>query len=248
MSEQTSKPILAIRDLKAGYGGGRMIVNGVDINVGAGEIVCVIGQNGAGKSTLLKGIVNLIQLRQGTVQLDGKDVTDLPAQKLLLEGLAYIPQGRSIFPRLTVAENIRMGGYLIKDRAVLKRRHEEMEAMFPALAELRGLQASSLSGGQQRQLELARTLMMDPKILMLDEPSIGLAPRIVDQVFTVLRDLAKLGKSVLMVEQNVRKALAAADRGYVLELGKVRLEDRAQALLDDERVAQLYMGMRPTAA
>ena len=120
--------------------------------------------------------------------------------------------------------------------------------MFPALAELRGLQASSLSGGQQRQLELARTLMMDPKVLMLDEPSIGLAPRIVDQVFTVLRDLAKLGKSVLMVEQNVRKALAAADRGYVLELGKVRLEDRAQALLDDERVAQLYMGMRPTAA
>ncbi|CAH1689141.1 High-affinity branched-chain amino acid transport ATP-binding protein LivF [Hyphomicrobiales bacterium] len=248
MSAPTSQAILAVRDLKAGYGGGRMIVNGVDINVAPGEIVCVIGQNGAGKSTLLKGIVNLIQVRQGSVQLDGKDVSDLPAQKLLLEGLAYIPQGRSIFPRLTVAENIKMGGYLIKDRNILKRRQEEMEAMFPALAELRGLQASSLSGGQQRQLELARTLMMDPKVLMLDEPSIGLAPRIVDQVFAILRDLAKLGKSVLMVEQNVRKALAAADRGYVLELGKVRLEDRAQALLEDERVAQLYMGMRPSAA
>lgn len=247
MSEAKPPVLLELRGLMAGYGGGRMIVNGVDIKVRHGEIVTVIGQNGAGKSTLLKGICNLIPVKDGQVTLDGQDVSRVPAQSLLQLGLAYIPQGRSIFPRLTVSENIRMGAYLLRDRVLVRQRMQLMLEMFPALADLRNLQASSLSGGQQRMLELARTLMMDPKVLMLDEPSIGLAPRIVDQVFAVLKDLAQAGKSVLMVEQNVRKALMVSDRGYVLELGKVRLEDNAKALLEDERVAQLYMGVRKRA-
>jgi len=234
--------MLNVSSLRAGYGG-RLIVDGVDLHVAAGEIVTVIGQNGAGKSTLLKGIANMVPMRDAAVRLRGQDVSTLSTQALLRAGLAYIPQGRSLFPRLTVAENLRMGGYLLNDDALLRRRIAEQEAMFPALAPLRHQFAASLSGGEQRMLELARTLVMNPTVLMLDEPSIGLAPRIVDTMFTILRRLAEQGKAILMVEQNVRAALAASDRGYVLELGRVRMEDRAATLLHDARVARLYMGV-----
>lgn len=236
--------MLEVKGLKAGYGGGRMIVTGVDLRVAAGEIVTVIGQNGAGKSTLLKGIFNMLPLREGEVLLDGAPVGRLASHRLLGAGLAYVPQQHSVFPKLSVAENLRMGGYLLRDRALLTRRIAAVEDMFPVLAERRGHYAASLSGGEQRMLEIARALVMDPKVVMLDEPSIGLAPRRVDLVFEIARRLTGMGKAVLMVEQNVRKALLASDRGIVLELGQVRLQDRAQALVDDTRVAQLYMGVR----
>lgn len=235
--------LLTVRDLRAGYGGGRLIVDGVDLDVAAGEVVTMIGQNGAGKSTVLKGIYHMTGERQGDVRLVGKSVFALPAHELLREGLAYIPQQHTIFPKLTIAENLAMGGYLISDRALLEQRIAAVKEMFPILAQRTGEFAASLSGGEQRMLEIARTLVMNPRVVMLDEPSIGLAPRVVDQVFAVVRRLAESGKAILMVEQNVKKALAASDRACVLELGRIRLQDRAQALISDERVARLYMGM-----
>jgi branched-chain amino acid transport system ATP-binding protein len=221
-----------------------LIVDGVDLDVAAGEVVTIIGQNGAGKSTLLKGIANLLRMRSGEIILAGEKVFALSAQHLLQRGLAFIPQGRSVFPGLTVAENLRMGGFLLRDQALLRQRIDAQLDAFPALAAVRGQVAANLSGGQQRQLELARTMVMDPHVIMLDEPSIGLAPRVVDQVFVTLRQLADSGRAVLMVEQNVRRALQASDRGVVLELGRARLQDSAAALLADERVARLYMGRR----
>ena len=239
-----TRPMLEVRAAAGGYGAGRMIVAGVDLRVAAGEIVTVIGQNGAGKSTLLKAIFNLLPQRGGDYVLDGVPVGHLASHRLLAAGLAYVPQHRSTFPRLTIAENLRMGGFLLRDRALLARRIAAVEDMFPVLATRRGQYAAVLSGGEQRMLEIARTLVMDPKVIMLDEPSIGLAPRMVDQVFETARRLTGLGKAVLIVEQNVRKALLASDRGIVLELGRVRLEDTASTLVNDERVTQLYMGVR----
>jgi branched-chain amino acid transport system ATP-binding protein len=238
------KKMLDVRALEVGYGAGRLVVNGVDLHVEAGEIVVVIGQNGAGKSTLLKGIFNTAPFRRGDVTLDGVPATALSTQELLLAGLAYVPQDRSLFPKLTVAENLRLGGFLLHDRGLLERRLDALQQLFPILAERSRDYAASLSGGEQRMLEIARTLVMEPKVIMLDEPSIGLAPRMVELVFATARTLAERGAAVLMVEQNVKKALQAADRGYVLELGRVQIADRAAALIDDARVGGLYMGRR----
>lgn len=236
--------MLRIRGLKGGYGGGRLIVDGVDIDVAAGEIVTIIGQNGAGKSTILKTVFNMAPVREGTVELDGEDIFPVSPYRMLTVGLAYIPQHHSVFPKLTIAENLRMGGYLLDDKRLLQERIARVEEMFPILKERRATLAASLSGGEQRMLEIARTLMMDPKVIMLDEPSIGLAPKMVDLVFQTARRLAEAGKAILMVEQNVKKALMASDRGYVLELGQVRIHDDARALIADERVSRLYMGVR----
>ena len=235
--------MLDVQNIAAGYGG-RPIVQGVNLELHRGEIVTIIGQNGAGKSTLLKAIAAMAPQRSGSVRLGGKDVSALSTQALLHHGLAYIPQGRSLFPRLTVAENLRMGGYLLDNSALLRERIAAQEARFPVLVGLGGQFAASLSGGEQRMLELARTLVMEPDVLMLDEPSIGLAPQVVGFLFTTLRKLADQGKAILMVEQNVRAALEISDRGYVLELGSVKLADSAAALLHDDRVARLYMGVR----
>jgi branched-chain amino acid transport system ATP-binding protein len=238
------KPMLEVRGLEVGYGPSRRIVNCVDLYVDAGEMVVVIGQNGAGKSTLLKGIFNMAPFRRGEVMLAGAPVSALPSPALLLAGLAYVPQNRSLFPKLTVAENLRLGGFLLRDRAEVERRVDTLQTLFPILAQRRRAYAASLSGGEQRILEIARTLIMEPKVIMLDEPSIGLAPRMVDLVFATARTLAKRGAAVLMVEQNVKKALQASDRGYVLELGRIQIEDRAAALIEDARVGSLYMGRR----
>lgn len=235
--------MLKVRGLKGGYGG-RLIVDGVDVDVAAGEIVTVIGQNGAGKSTMLKSIFNMAPVRQGEVTLDGEDIFSVSPYQMLTVGLAYVPQHHSVFPKLTIAENLRMGGYLLNDAALLQKRVTKVEGMFPILAQRRNEYAASLSGGEQRMLEVARTLMMDPKVIMLDEPSIGLAPKMVDLVFSTARRLAEAGKAILMVEQNVKAALLASDRGYVLELGQVRITDDAKALIADERVSRLYMGIR----
>jgi branched-chain amino acid transport system ATP-binding protein len=235
--------MLEIRNLRASYGG-RRILEDVSLSVAQGEIVTVIGHNGAGKSTLLKAIFRLLPWSEGTVLLDGAPIQHLAPERILGAGLAYVPQHRSVFPRLTVGENLWMGGYLLKDRALLERRLRDVEGLFPVLAERRGQLAGTLSGGEQRMLEVARTLLTDPKVVMLDEPSIGLAPKMVDTVFDTVRALRGRGKAVLMVEQNVRKALAASDRGCVMTLGEIRLEDQAPKLIGDPRVTQLYMGQK----
>lgn len=233
--------LLTITDLRAGYGE-RAIVDGVALQVAGGEIVAIIGHNGAGKSTLLRAVFNLVPWRTGVARLGDTDLLPLSPERLLGAGVAYVPQGRSIFPKLTIAENLRMGGYSIRDAATLRERIEAVEARFPRLAERSGQLAGTLSGGEQRMLEIARALLVRPRLVMLDEPSIGLAPKIVEEVFAIVRGLATSGVAVLMVEQNVKQALATADRACVMELGKIRLEDRAAALIGDPRVTRLYLG------
>ena len=235
--------VLQVRKLSASYGG-RRILEDVSLRVDQAEVVTVIGHNGAGKSTLLKSVFNLIPWCSGEIRLGGRDILGLAPDRILAAGIAYVPQHRSVFPKLTVNENLRMGGYLLADKALLAVRIDNVRQLFPVLAERAGQLAGTLSGGEQRMLEIGRALLMDPKLIMLDEPSIGLAPRLVDTVFDTIGILKKQGKAILMVEQNVRKALAASDRAYVMELGEIRLEDAAPALIGDPRVARLYMGRR----
>lgn len=235
--------VLEVRGLSAGYGGRRILEN-VSLRVEEAEVVTVIGHNGAGKSTLLKSVFNLIPSRSGEIRLAGRDILGLAPDRILAAGIAYVPQNRSVFPKLTVDENLRMGGFLLADKALLASRIEAARRLFPVLAERAQQLAGTLSGGEQRMLEIARALLVDPKLVMLDEPTIGLAPRMVDAVFQAVGVLKKQGKAVLMVEQNVRKALAASERAYVMELGEIRLEDAAPALIDDARVARLYLARR----
>ena len=235
--------VLDVSELSANYGG-RNILDGVNLQVHAGEIVTVIGHNGAGKSTLLRAIFNLVPWRSGHISLKGRDVMGLPSDQLLMAGLAYVPQHRSVFPRLTIEENLQMGGYLVRDTQVLAQRIERVLDLFPVLKTRAGQWAGDMSGGEQRMLEIARTLLQDPQLIMLDEPSIGLAPKMVETVFATVQLLRDQGKAVLMVEQNVKKALSVSDRACVMELGAVRIQDQADRLLHDERVARLYLGQR----
>jgi branched-chain amino acid transport system ATP-binding protein len=235
--------VLDVRELSANYGG-RNILDGVNLQVHAGEIVTVIGHNGAGKSTLLRAIFNLVPWRSGHISLKGRDVMGLASDQLLQAGIAYVPQHRSVFPRLTIEENLQMGGYLVRDARVLAERIERVLDLFPVLKTRAGQWAGSMSGGEQRMLEIARTLLQDPQLIMLDEPSIGLAPKMVDTVFATVQLLRDQGKAVLMVEQNVKKALSVSDRACVMELGAVRIQDQADRLMHDERVARLYLGQR----
>ena len=235
--------LLELSGISASYGG-RRIIEDVSLHVAGGEIATIVGHNGSGKSTLLKTVFNLVPWREGAIRLQGRDLLGLAPDRILAAGIAYIPQNRSVFPRLTVAENLRMGAFLLRDVQLVRRRIEAVEALFPVLVERRRQLAGTMSGGEQRMLEVARALLMDPKLIMLDEPSIGLAPKMVDAVFRTVRLLRDQGKAVLMVEQNVNKALAISDRGYVMELGQIRLEDRATNLIGDERVKRLYMGRR----
>ena len=236
-------PVLRIRDLSASYGG-RHILDAVNLEVNPGQIVTIIGHNGAGKSTLLRAIFNLIPWRSGRIELLGRDVTRLASDQLLSAGIAYVPQHRSVFARLTIEENLRMGGYLVRDAQMLRERIAKVLDLFPVLKSRLGQLAGSMSGGEQRMLEIARTLLQDPQLIMLDEPSIGLAPKMVDAVFRNVRILRDQGKAILMVEQNVKKALGISDRGCVMELGTMRIQDEAARLVDDERVARLYLGKR----
>jgi branched-chain amino acid transport system ATP-binding protein len=235
--------LLEVSAVSASYGG-RRILEDVSLHVATGEIATIVGHNGSGKSTLLKTIFNLVPWRQGLIRLQGRDLAGLAPDRILAAGIAYIPQNRSVFPRLTIAENLRMGAYLLRDLNLVRERIATVAALFPVLVERRAQLAGTLSGGEQRMLEVARALLMDPKLIMLDEPSVGLAPKMVDAVFRTVRLLRDQGKAVLMVEQNVNKALAISDRGYVMELGRIRLEDRAAHLIGDERVKRLYMGRR----
>ncbi|MEN9773723.1 MAG: hypothetical protein RL322_793 [Pseudomonadota bacterium] len=235
--------VLRLEHVCAGYGG-RLIVEDVDLEVHAGEIITLIGHNGAGKSTLVRAVFNLVPIRTGRILIHDRDVSALPSEHLLAAGLAYVPQHRSVFPRLTVEENLWMGGYSLRDKALLSERTERVLTLFPILRERARQLAGALSGGEQRMLEIARTLLLDPAVVMLDEPSIGLAPRMVDTVFENVQILRAQGKAILMVEQNVRKALSISDRGCVMEQGTVRIRDQAAHLIGDERVARLYLGQR----
>ncbi len=235
--------VLRVEALSAGYGG-RVILHDVNFEVQPGQIMTIIGHNGAGKSTLLRAIFNLLPVRSGGIFLGERDLSREASDRLLLAGIAYIPQHRSVFPRLTIEENLRMGGYLVRDKAVLAERTAKVLELFPVLKQRTGQLAGMMSGGEQRMLEIARTLLQDPKLIMLDEPSIGLAPKMVDAVFDNVRLLREQGKAILMVEQNVKKALSVSDRGGVMELGSLHIQDQASRLIGDERVARLYLGKR----
>lgn len=240
-------PLLILTDVVAGYGAGD-ILKGVSMQVWAGQVTCLIGPNGAGKSTVLKCVSGLLKPRAGTITFGGHDVTSVAPRGMLGRGLAHVPQDRSLFPHMTVWDNLLMGGYTIRDQQVRATRIEEATTMFPIVAQRRHAHAGSLSGGEQKQVELARTLLLDPKLVMLDEPSIGLDPKSRKLVFDAIGALAASGRTVLLVEQNARSGLAAAHTGAVLESGVVRLVRQAGELLADPEVARLYLGGHAASA
>jgi branched-chain amino acid transport system ATP-binding protein len=235
-------PLLAIEGLVAGYG--KMeILHGIDLQIGAGQSLCLVGPNGAGKSTVLHSIYGFTRVMGGSIAMAGKDITSLPASaKLRDAGIAYILQDNSVFPEMSVEENLWMGGYLMAAGAA-KQAADRIFAKYPRLAERRAQPARVLSGGERRLLEIARALVMDPKILLVDEPSIGLEPRYIDMVFEILADLQrKDGKTILMVEQNARKGLEFADLGYVLVSGRIARAGSGKDLLADPAVGRLFLG------
>jgi branched-chain amino acid transport system ATP-binding protein len=233
---------LQVTGLVAGYVRGLPVVHGVSIDVARREIVTLIGPNGAGKSTLLKAIAGLIVSEEGHVRLDGRDVTALPTHEAVSAGIGFVPQTGNVFTTLTVHENLKVGAHVIPGS--LNERLERAYALFSPLAARRGLRARALSGGERQMLAIARALMTDPSLLMLDEPTAGLAPRMVEEVFRQLRGLAEAGIAVLMVEQNARSALRVSDRGYVLVEGRNRFAGSARALLDDPAMAEAFLGGR----
>jgi branched-chain amino acid transport system ATP-binding protein len=237
-------PLLEVKSVTAGYPGGPDILSGVSLAIERGKTYCIIGPNGAGKSTLLKTICGLLHPRGGAIELDGQVISQLRPDQILARGIAFVPQDRSLFPDMSVLENLQMGGYTLRDRRLLAARMAAAFAMFPILDQRRSQRARTLSGGQQQMLAMARALLLDPAVILLDEPSIGLAPQVVAQVFEAIGRLRATGKTVVIVEQNARKGLECADRGYVLDLGRTRLEGPAQSLLADPEIEQLYLGRR----
>ena len=221
--------------------GGIAAVKGISFAVEAGETVALIGANGAGKTSTLKALARLLPAR-GQLRLMGEDIAALPPHALIGRGLALVPEGRGVFARLSVAENLAMGAYSRDDGAAIARDLEQTYALLPRLAERRGQLAGTLSGGEQQMLALGRALMGRPRLLLLDEPSMGLAPLMVQKVFETIAAVAATGVTILLVEQNARLALATASRGYVMESGRISLADSAAALLADERVRQAYLG------
>jgi branched-chain amino acid transport system ATP-binding protein len=234
-------PLLVAEHLTAGYG--RMdILHDVSLVVQPGEIVSIIGPNGAGKSTSFKAIVGFLRPRQGRVVFNGEDITGLRPDLVLRRGLAYVPQGRIVFPQMTVLENLEMGGFIERDRTRLASALERVYALFPVLAERRRQSAGTMSGGEQQMVAMGRALMTDPRLILLDEPSLGLAPKFVTLIFEKLVAMKATGYTLMLVEQNAARALAVADRGYVLELGRNRFEGVGPQLLADPEVKRLYLG------
>jgi branched-chain amino acid transport system ATP-binding protein len=236
-------PALQIEALEAGYDPGLPIVRGASLSVAQGEIVAVLGPNGAGKSTLVKAVAGLVPVSAGRVLLQGQDITRVPAHRMVFEGLAFVPQTENVFANLTIAENLELAASLLKARGAQRaQRLEPVYAMFPDLARQRTLDAGRLSGGQRQMLAVARALIAQPRLLILDEPSAGLSPKLVGEVFTKLREVRASGVTVLLVEQNVKAALALADRAAVLVEGRERVVAPCAELLADERMAALYLG------
>ena len=242
-----SDVVLALDGLVAGYGAAAPVLRGVSLQVRRGEVVCLVGPNGAGKSTVLKVASGMLTPREGAVRLQGTDVTAQLPHRLLHRGLAHVLQGHSIFPDMTVGENIRMGGYTLRDRAVVAERVERVRSTFPVIDERWKTTAGLLSGGQQKMVEFGRALMLDPAVILLDEPSMGLDPKTTATVFSQIDRLREIGKAVLLVEQNARRALEMADRGCVLDLGRIHVEGPARELLEDPSLGRLYLGGAPGA-
>jgi len=234
--------ILEVKDLHVFYGNIEAL-KGISIQAEQGQIVAILGGNGAGKTTTLRAISGLIRPRAGTVTLDGKNLVGRSAHEIVGLGLCHVPEGRRIFNVLTVDENLNLGGYLIRSkRGLVKERKEAVNALFPRLAERRMQLAGTLSGGEQQMLAIGRAMMSDPKVLMLDEPSLGLAPILARSVLRTVRQIADRGTTVLLVEQNARQALAIAHRAYVIEVGRIVLDGNAADLAKDERVQKAYLG------
>jgi len=233
--------LLRAERLTAGYGK-MLILHGVTLEVRHGEMVSVIGPNGAGKSTAFKTIVGFLRPSDGRVVFDGQDITGLRPDQVLHRGLAYVPQGRIVFPQMTVLENLEMGAYIERDGRRIREALERVYALFPILAARRRQRAGTMSGGEQQMVAIGRALMTTPKLVLLDEPSLGLSPKFVALIFERLTEMKRAGYTLMVVEQNAARALAVADRGYVLELGKNRFEGTGDALLTDPEVKRLYLG------
>jgi ABC-type branched-subunit amino acid transport system ATPase component len=233
--------LLELRGVEAGYGS-IQILHGVSLHVDPGEVVSVIGPNGAGKSTTFKAVMGFIAFLGGEVVFDGRSLVGQEPDRILARGLAYVPQGRVVFSQMTVRENLEMGAYLERDRAKVRAAMDHVFSLFPRLGERRRQLAGSMSGGEQQMLAMGRALMMRPKMLMLDEPSLGLSPRLVDEVFDKIGEMARDGLTTMLVEQNAARALEISNRAYVLELGRNRFEGTGRDLLANPEVRRMYLG------
>jgi ABC-type branched-subunit amino acid transport system ATPase component len=234
--------LLEIEEVVAGYGGGPDILTGVSVSIEEGTSYCIVGPNGAGKSTLLRTIAGILKPRAGEVRLDGTRMNGSRPDQMLAAGVCFVPQDASLFPTMSVRENLVMGGYLLRDRALKRERLDMVFETFPALAERKGQHAGTLSGGEQQMVTLGRALMVEPKVVMIDEPSLGLAPMIADQIFEKIRGFGELGITVVLVEQNAVKGLESVDWGVVLDLGSKEFEGPADGILADPRIRELYLG------
>ncbi len=235
---------VVLEDVVAGYGFGD-VLRGLDLVAEAGEITCLIGPNGAGKSTVLRAVSGLLRPRRGAILVGERNIVGVSPKRLLEFGVVHVPQERSLFPLMTVWENMLMGGFIRKSGKEVRRRADELAERFPLIRERRTERAGSLSGGEQKTVEIARALMLDPKVLLIDEPSIGLSPKARAEVFGTLASLSDGGWTILLVEQNARSGLAVSDRGAVLDGGVVKLTGPGKALLEDPEVGRLYLGVQP---
>ena len=233
--------MLEIKDLNVFYGAIHAL-KGISLTVGDGELVSLIGANGAGKTTTLHTISGLLAAASGSIMLDGQDLQKVPANTIINLGLAHVPEGRHVFARMTVEENLRMGAYILKDQKKIAENLEMVYAHFPRLKERYRQLAGTLSGGEQQMLATGRALMTDPKIVLMDEPSMGLSPLLVKEIFAIIQELHESGITILLVEQNAKMALAVSDRAYVLETGSIAMEGRAADLAADDRVRKAYLG------
>lgn len=237
-----SDPIFEVRDVEAAYGRAALVLRGLSVSVDAGTVVCLIGPNGAGKSTVLKVASGLLRPRSGRVLLRGEDVTGKSPQELLGNGVAHVLQGHSVFPEMTVEENIRLGAYTVRDAQLVEQGCRRVKEIFPVVGDSWKTTAGLLSGGQQKQVEFARALMLEPAVVLLDEPSMGLDPRTTTTVFEQIHRMREIGVAVMLVEQNARRALEVADVGCVLDLGRIHISGPARQLLADPALGALYLG------
>ena len=233
--------MLEVRDLQVYYG---MIhaIKGISFDVNQGEVIALIGANGAGKTTTLHTITGLLAPKSGSVLFEGKDITKVPAHKIVSMGMAHVPEGRRVFAELSVYENLKMGAYTRKDKKEIEESLANVYKRFPRLEERKNQMAGTLSGGEQQMLAMGRALMSKPKIILMDEPSMGLSPIFVNEIFDIIRAVSESGTTVLLVEQNAKKALSIADRAYVLETGTITMSGKAKDLLEDEAVKKAYLG------
>ena len=233
--------MLEIKDLEVYYGVIQAI-KGISFEVNKGEVIALIGANGVGKTTILHTITGLLSPKKGSVMYEGTDITKIPAHKIVSLGMAHVPEGRRVFADLSVYENLKMGAYTRKDKNEVEETLERVYERFPRLKERKNQMAGTLSGGEQQMLAMGRALMSKPKIILMDEPSMGLSPILVNEIFDIIQEVSKSGTTVLLVEQNAKKALSIADRAYVLETGKIVLEGKAEDLLNDDSIKKAYLG------